>query len=601
MRTDRLSENKIFIIKIVIPVFLFLFFKGWFLVHDYGVDELSLTDPDCYMRLVRVQSLYDNGEWFNNTISRSNSPLGETLHWSRPLDILLFVGAYVGSFFLSFRDALYWWGYILSPVIMVSSVLALEWAGRPLFSKGLRVWMIAFFLCQAAVAFVYAFGRPDHHSLLALLFVLQIGFVLRIIFEDERERRYPYFAGFITAVSMWVSVETLASFFLITGTFGILWIAKSRRYIQSLQLYVLALVIFSLLFLFAERSLSDIMKLEYDKLSIVHVVSFALAWLMLRAAMLYKTEQTRDKCFVAILLFPFTLVCLVSLFPNLLKGPYATVDPRVIPIWLSRVYEIQPLSLATRLDVVKSVVFLGSVFWALPCILLPLVDKRKSTPQWIFFTLGVLIFVGLSIYQVRWSFYAEIILLFPMAYVLCIYFERIKKIQKSFLQSIARILVILSFAVGHYLVAWSVNDPQLPASTPQFPPVHRLSAFLNHREYPLTILAEVNLGPQLLYETKHNVIATPYHRNSAGILFWYDVMMAETDEDARQLLHSRRVDLIVVCPQGTEVVWLKETGERNVFYNRLMANQSPAWLRPIELPSEMKSSFLIYQVIGGVE
>src|SRR5919106_1400252 len=46
-------------------------------------------DPDGYMRLVRVNVLLDHGNWFDHSIPRSNWPFGETLHWTRPLDVLI--------------------------------------------------------------------------------------------------------------------------------------------------------------------------------------------------------------------------------------------------------------------------------------------------------------------------------------------------------------------------------------------------------------------------------------------------------------------------------------------------------------------------------
>src|SRR3546814_9831483 len=68
----------------------------WALVHgslvifrDLPLFETGLLGPDSYMRMVRVNELAQGGGWFDDTIARANAPYGDTLHWTRPLDVLL--------------------------------------------------------------------------------------------------------------------------------------------------------------------------------------------------------------------------------------------------------------------------------------------------------------------------------------------------------------------------------------------------------------------------------------------------------------------------------------------------------------------------------
>lgn len=62
------------------------------------------------MRLLRVERLIETGAWFDHTIPRSNAPYGETLHWTRPLDVLLVAGAAPLAPVLGWREALFAWG-----------------------------------------------------------------------------------------------------------------------------------------------------------------------------------------------------------------------------------------------------------------------------------------------------------------------------------------------------------------------------------------------------------------------------------------------------------------------------------------------------------
>jgi len=58
------------------------------------VFEGGLIGTDGYMRLVRVELLQETGAWFDGRIPRSNAPYGDTLHWTRPLDVLLLGAAW---------------------------------------------------------------------------------------------------------------------------------------------------------------------------------------------------------------------------------------------------------------------------------------------------------------------------------------------------------------------------------------------------------------------------------------------------------------------------------------------------------------------------
>ena len=64
----------------------------------------ALADPDAYMRLNRVLALHDGGDWFDPRDLRVNPPEGHVQHWTRPLDALLFAGAWLLEPLLGFRD-----------------------------------------------------------------------------------------------------------------------------------------------------------------------------------------------------------------------------------------------------------------------------------------------------------------------------------------------------------------------------------------------------------------------------------------------------------------------------------------------------------------
>ncbi|MBP1762954.1 MAG: rane protein required for N-linked glycosylation-like protein [Firmicutes bacterium] len=594
-----LDNNKEFILKMILLTFLFLLAKEGSLLHKNGLDSFMLCDTDTYMRLVRVQQLHDTGMWFDNIIYRSNAPYGEVLHWSRFLDLLLLMGAGVGSVFLSFKEALFWWGYFISPILMGCSVIALSWSARPLFDQYTRIIMICFFFSQPGIVAYYSFGRPDHHSLLLFLFILLIGATIRMLRCAEKNTFYPYVTGILAATGIWVSVEALAPVVLVTGTLIILWVKNPLQYLLSAQRFILTLTVCSCFFLLLERPFGQWSTVEYDKISIVHVISFFVMWGMLKFVMPYGEGKRWSRILLLVFLPIVALTGLSTLFPYLVRGPYAAVDPEIVSIWLSKVSEAQPLSFVDRDTIARTITLVGNIVFVLPYSLLPLFGRRKITAEWVFLNSGIFLFIGMTAYQVRFSPYAELLMLFPMAFVFKFCSGKLQQTQQRLLLRMLRITLIVAMALGNHLVAWAVMSPSTVNSPA--PPIRELTQFLDTYTPASTILIDMDLGPRLLYETKHRVIATPYHRNNSGILYWYHVMAAETDQDAYNLLNERSVDLVVISLEGTERVLLADLPDKNTFYYRLINGKYPHWLRPVSLTENLRNSFKVFEVISGVE
>jgi hypothetical protein len=111
------------------------------------------------------------------------------------------------------------------------------------------------------------------------------------------------------------------------------------------------------------------------------------------------------------------------------------------------------------------------------------------------------------------------------------------------------------------------------------------------------ILTDIDFGAEILYRTRHEVIGTPYHRNSKGILDTYDIMTAETDEEALEIIQRRGIDLILLCPKSIESALYSKPEQSTNFYRRLCEDTIPNWLKKVELPSDLSSSFILFETI----
>ena len=118
----------------------------------------------------------------------------------------------------------------------------------------------------------------------------------------------------------------------------------------------------------------------------------------------------------------------------------------------------------------------------------------------------------------------------------------------------------------------------------------------------LLILTHIDFGAEIIYRTEHKVLGTPHasgtlHRNGQGILDTYDIMTADTDEKALELMKKRKIDLILLCPKSAETAFYSKPGQTSTFYKRLLNDGIPNWLRKVELPSDLSSSFLLFETI----
>ena len=236
----------------------------------------SLADSDAYMRLTRVLHLHDGGAWFDPREPRINPPEGHVQHWTRPLDALLLAGAWLLEPLLGFDRALHLWGVLISPVLLGARARARS-PGPPrrrsIATRRLLACLVL--LTQPTVLAYTSVGRPDHHSLLLLLAVVLIGLTARLA-ATPRDRRAALLAGAIAGArhldqprgdDLHRRQPRHARAVLAAGTPAwraptatICW-PRPRSLAGGLLL---------------ERAPAELLALESDRLSIVHVLLFAL-------------------------------------------------------------------------------------------------------------------------------------------------------------------------------------------------------------------------------------------------------------------------------------------------------------------------------------
>jgi len=289
-------------------------------------------------------------------------------------------------------------------------------------------------------------------------------------------------------------------------------------------------------------------------------------------------------------------------FPSFYQGPMAGINKAIIPIWLSKVSEAQPLwSLAPY----NKTIIIGSIILFLLYFIYLVVTKRFKNHFNLLIPLisGFAIFFPLGVYQIRMDYYLLVIIIMLLAVFLDDIITSISNSKLSnFSKPLLRVVVMLLFILGLPGIGIATSLDNDTKSETIEPDLKTLSSFLNDYQQTNptaeTILTFLDFGPELLYRTDFNLISTPYHRNDQGILYNYQVMAEDSMEQAQKPLAERSVDMLILCPESLEKHFYKTTLDQSTFYERLIAGENPAFLEEIDLPPELDKTFKVYRIIN---
>ncbi|RXV60933.1 hypothetical protein DWB64_09945 [Fusibacter sp. A1] len=585
-------KNKI---KLLITITLLLVIQ--FTVYNYGALSrgLDILGTDPFTRLVRVQELYESGDWFDTTSDRSNYPFGEQSHWSRALDILLLLPALLLSPFLGFTSALELVGIWLSPLLGCVAIILLFYYSKFVITEDSRYLLLLIFLTQPMILDVFKFGRPDHHSLLMLTFLLTIGLTLKR-FSCTPSRSLLIFVGVALAVSMWISVESIVLIAIVAIASGVSWILKRDGQLRELIVICSSLTLFSLLFLLSETRMASLFDTVYDKLSIVHILLFSLLTLVLFLTLLigdkFKSDTKLTRFSTLLTLGLISLAVMYLLYPAFFKGPFADVNPAIKTIWLDHVSEVQPLVSFTVKGLGRLLIYLGLPFLGILHLVAENLKTKMMQPKYLFLLVGSIVYFLLSLYQIRWASYAIFITILPLTQLLKETLVRIPQRIKGFYQILLRNMTILVFLFLFTFTGLILMIDE--ESSQQALKENKLRLFCDwlasdgtSYTSEKTILSFLDFSPEILYRTRLNVIATPYHRNDEGILYAYGMLSSTTQLERDTLLEQRSVDFLLIVQDSNEKYFYQNDQNARTLYQDLLDDKIPDWLSPIPLPNEL--------------
>ncbi|NNE82467.1 MAG: hypothetical protein HKN28_00700 [Alphaproteobacteria bacterium] len=591
------------------------------LVFQNPIFDGRLNGADSYMRLHRVLTLYETGNWFEPFDLRFNAPFGELIHWTRLLDSILIAGAWIGTAFTDFPRALFVWGIFVSPLLLLVLVPIWSWGTRPVLGSG--AFLISFTILPLFGVLYASFrpGNPDHHGLIALLFLTNIAIFIRLSTGQPRIR-WALVAGLVAGAAIWVNlIEFLAATYFGTAL-ALLWLWRAKPYDRYLTAYIAGLVIAITVALIVERPPSQWFSAFYERVSFVHwyvMVTVAVIWRIARAltqnltieAPTRKGATLRAATLAAVGVFSVAAIALV--FPQFFRAPLVAVDSPIIEAWLRANIEIQSIWPVNRATTQSFLIMAGPALIGLAFV----IWRWKSATSerhnlFAVLLLGYVFYLPLGLSAVRWISFVHALALLPLVMTIVAAWRSQSAFtlakQRIPLRAVAVTVVIFGplftaaivAGTGSQTQADSFADVSNPALRHQRCNVPAISAYLE-RTYDGTTESEsgreilftyVNWGSEIVWRTPYSVVGAPY-ANPDPIRDTTVLFHATSDTEAASLVRARGIDLILVCTGSFENY--SSSAAAN-FHNRLVAGSPPNWLVPIALPASLDTAFNLYRV-----
>jgi hypothetical protein len=536
----------------------------------------ELGDTDGYTRLLRVEALASGAGWFNSALPQMNAPYGDTLNWTRPLDVLILAGAlplvaYAG---MDMHAAIYWAGALSAPLLHILMALALAWAAAPLLPAAARP-LVALLAAVTPIMLAYnVAGRPDQQTLLVLCIVMALGWLTRGLAGLRAVPRAGLYAGLWLGFGFWITVEAQFSYLILLVTLGLIWWWQGERRVLLLaESFAIGFFVMVAIGVLAERGPEWFSLRELDKISISHALGAALISGFIGLLAFLTREGGRGwRSLCGLSCAGAGGVALWVFVPELFLGPAGQMHPRVYNEFFLKILEMRPLW-----PVDAETVTLLLLWLALPLLALPLWLLARIRPVQLWLpVLAVLGFFTIAaLFHARFAQVAA-----PLAAIVLVGAVR------RYRFSLRAIALILPLTAGFVSVAASPQDTA--AALRQSCNVKNIRPDLNGLPARI-IMAPLGDGPALAYFTHHGAVAGPYHRNTAGLLDSFDFWGNTPDETARQIVKKRGIGYVLACLPRADRTGLV----RQISLAKGVA-AAPDWLEPLELPTGQ--GFRLYRV-----
>ncbi|MBX7536707.1 hypothetical protein K3175_13655 [Qipengyuania sp. GH1] len=553
----------------------------------------SFFDPDDAMRLVQVRDLIGGQGWFDLTQYRLDPPTGTPMHWSRLVDLPIML-VIAGLTPLMGQAAAETAAFVIVPFATLG--IALAAIGRLAWSLlGTRPAIFAVAVCGLITPLLFQFlpMRIDHHGWQ----VVSVAIALFAI-GWPKGKWAARLAGAAMAFGLSVSLEILPMAAAFAGVLFLRWArGPEQRYwlIGYMQAYAATLVILYI----ATRGLATT---PYcDAVSPAHLAFFAVA----TVGTMLIGQAHRQGWIALVALFAVVGAAAAASYaiisPDCLATPFARLDPMVDRYWYRLILEGQPLWKQAASLAVPAIIQLAAALGA--TVALWRGAKGPERGWWFDHLLILLAAIALSVMVTRSLAFAAIIAAIPLGWLVSRLLDTIREEGATGKRIGALAMLVLLLAPSSL---FSAAEQLAPAAADERSKAAAINAEDKCDIYGSadriaglprgTIFAPMDIGPALLLNTGHGVVATSHHRAADAMGDVIRGFLAGPPQ-ARTYVTKHGANYVVLCA-GVAESRLYARAAPDGLAARLLGGEVPAWLAPVDHdgPAELR----VYRVLPQV-
>ena len=537
------------------------------------------------MRMVQVIDWIDGQGWTDTVQRRLDPPAGVAMHWSRIADIPLAAVVSLVEPWLGRAHAVYLSALLIPPLFGGLFTALFLWAALPLTPERralVPVLMIGTLIIPLQQLLP---GRIDHHGLQLVLTALAIGFLVRA--WEPGGVRAATGLGIAGGVSLAIGLEALPFLGAATAILSLAWILRGGA-AAALAAFGAALPATALILILLTLAPGQWTAVVCDRMSLAHVAMTAIVLAAGAGALalgrLRPAAGRSLRLATAAGIGVAGLALVATAFPQCAGSPYAGLSAEA-RYWFDAVSEAQSLFEFYQRKPGAAVAFailplaaLVSVIWQWGR------SADRADPRWL--ALGVLVVSGLALvaWQIRGVTYAGLVAglaLIPLAATVN---ERANRSKRLLARVGLRLFVPMICVLGvisPYQLLQPASSHPVAAHKSGCNVLSALAALTDPAGLgaeAMTIAAPIDAGPDILFLTRHKVLAAPYHRNIRGLSDNRRIF-AGTEKEALAIVRARDVGAILYCRKHAP---LSAYAGRPAFLNdRLGAGRPPRWLIPV--------------------
>ncbi|MBA4354251.1 MAG: hypothetical protein C0409_06120, partial [Novosphingobium sp.] len=475
-----------------------------------NIGPTAFLDGDDALRLQQVRDLIGGQGWFDLQQYRIAPPDGVPMHWTRIVDVP------VALVILFFRPLI---GQAQAEIVAIAAVplvclatamlLAARLAARQ-FGAGAGVIAALMVVAAVPASFRMMPMRIDHHAW---------QFVLGLVALNGMAARGPRVGGTVAGLALGlalaISLESLPLAIVFAGVCTLRLLRGQREWLGA---FMVSLAVASVVLFAVTRGIADLAD-HCDAVSPVHVMVFL--WGAACCAVLLPRLRHRPPglSLVALGLIGAGAIAIMAARAPQCVGPdaFAALDPLVKRVWLG--------SVAEGLPVWRQGLVLGATM-----VLLPLLGLLACWRLWrdahdqagrdwwldMALLLGGATLIGLFV--ARASAVSCLFAAVPAAWQ----FQgqlAAWNADRLVLRRLARVALLIFLIIPGALIGLAGNAVARKPAPPAAGALCKLPEFLPalNRVPATTVLSGLDLGPAILVNTPHTVVATAHHRASVAM------------------------------------------------------------------------------------